>query len=357
MISGECTESLALDWSGNSAMTTDDARGSLLHLINGFQASQAIHVAAVLGLADLLGAGDRTADDLAAATQTHPASLYRLMRALASIGVFREGEGKRFGLTAVGKHLRSDIAGTQAPMAIMVGQSNHWRAWADLLFAVRTGSTAFDHVHGNGVWEHRQSHPEEARNFDRAMAAGTERFAETLLGLYDFSRYHHVVDIGGGDGMLLSKILAAHPSLRGTLFDLPHVNAKAAESLGALGLSGRCRTIGGDFFAGVPEGGDVYLLKWILHDWNDAASIDILRSCRRAMQSGAKLLVVEHIIGAPNTTPKATFMDINMMVMTGGRERTRDEFAALFAAAGLRLSLVTPTATSLCLIEGVLECD
>jgi hypothetical protein len=342
-------------------MPTHRARADLLRLINGFQTSQAIHVAATLGLADLLGSVPKTTADLAAVTKAHPAALYRLMRALASIGVFQEDDDRfqedddrRFGLTPVGEFLRTDVAGTHAPMAELVGRPNYWQAWGALHYAVRSGTTAFDHIHGSGVWEYRAQRPEETLIFDRAMACGTERVAEAVLEVCDLSGSRNVIDIGGGDGMFLAKILAAYPSLRGTLFDQPHVTSKAAISLDALGLSGRCQAIAGNFFVNVPEGGDVYLLKWILHDWDDTAAIGILRSCRRAMKPSSRLLVVEHVIGLPNASADGTFMDLTMMVMNGGRERTENEFATLLAGAGFQLISVTPTATPLSLIEGAL---
>jgi SAM-dependent methyltransferase len=321
-------------------------------MILGFQVSQAIHVAATLGLADHLACGPRGNAELAAATKAHPLSLYRLMRVLASVGVFHQDEEGRFVLTAVGEFLRNDVAGTHAPMAEMIGRPNFWQAWGDLLYAVRTGATAFDHVHGRNVWAYRAERPDEARVFDRAMASATARFAEAVLDVCDFSGCDTVVDIGGGDGTFLAKILAEHPHIGGTVFDQPRSVARAAASIDAAGLAGRCRAVGGDFFVGVPAGGDAYLLKWILHDWDDTASIDILRSCRRAMSPGGRLIVVEHVIGPLDTFAHGALMDVNMMVMTGGRVRSRDEFAALFAEAGFRLVSVTPTATPLSVIEG-----
>jgi hypothetical protein len=351
---GHASPAVGLMDKGPAAASAADIE-HLLRMINGFQLSQAIHAAAVLGLADRLNSGLRTTAELAEATTTDPAALYRLMRALAAIGIVDEDADHCFVLTALGSHLREDVAGTQAPMAIMIGQASHWRAWGSLIDAVRHGVTAFDHVHGCGVWDHRQKHRAEARIFDRAMAAGTERFVQAVLDAHDFSGSRHIVDVGGGDGMFLARILAAHPALEGTLFDLPHVVAEASSLLAAQGVHDRCRIDGGDFFAGVPEEGDLYFLKWILHDWDDAAAIDILRSCRKAMKPGSKLLVAEHIIAARSDSPAGAFMDLNMMVMTGGRERTRAEFAGLFAAAGLHLVTVTPTATPLTLIEGALE--
>jgi O-methyltransferase domain/Dimerisation domain len=332
----------------------NDARASLLRLINGFQCSQAVHVAASLGLPDLLASGAATADQLAARTRTHAPSLHRLLRALAAVGVLHEERSHRFSLTPIGEFLRSDVAGTHASMALMIGQSSHWRAWGELLHAVRTGTTAFDHVHGSNVWTYREKHPGEARIFDQAMAAGTERFAEAVIDVRDFSNFQTVIDVGGGDGIFIAKILAVHPGVRGILFDQPHVAMQAATLLERLGLSARCQALGGNFFEHVPEGGDAYLLKWILHDWDDTASIDILRSCRRSMKSSSRLFVVEHVIGTPNTSADGKFMDLNMMVMTGGRERTHDEFAALFVQAGFRVVSVTPTVTPLSLIEGAL---
>jgi hypothetical protein len=335
-------------------MTTHDASADLSKLLMGFRVSQAIHVAATLGLADLLASGPKTSGELAEATDTHPLTLYRLMRGLSSAGIFCEHEHRRFELTPVGGLLRSDVAGTHAPMAQLVGRPE-LLAGVGRLLAVRTGNTAFDHVHGRGVWEHRAQHPAEGKVFDRAMAAYTEQLAEAALAACDFSRFAHVVDVGGGDGTFLAKILAAHSRTHGTLLDQPQTIARAQSSLVSLGLSTRCQAVGGNFFVSVPEGGDAYLLKWILHDWDDTASVDILRSCRRAMKPDGALIVFERLIGPPNTASEGKFADLNMLVMNGGRERTRDEFAALFGQSGFRLISMTPTATSLCVIEGVPE--
>jgi len=302
-----------------------------------------------------LAAGPKTSGELAEATDTHPLALYRLMGALASAGIFRERDHRRFELTPVGELLRSDVGGTHAPMAQLVGRPSYWQAWGDLHYAVRTGNTAFDHVHGRSVWEHRAQHPAEGEVFDYAMAARTEQFAEAALAACDFSRFAHVVDVGGGDGTLLAKILIAHLRTRGTLFDQPQTIARAQSSLTSLGLSTRCQAVGGNFFVSVPEGGDAYLLKWILHDWDDTASVDILRACRRAMKPDGTLIVFERLIGLPDTPSEGKFADLNMLVMNGGRERTRDEFADLFDQSGFRLVSVTPTSTPLFVIEGAAE--
>jgi hypothetical protein len=328
-----------------------NARADLFRLINGFQASQAIHVAATLGLADQLRYGPASAAEMACAVGAHPSALHRLMRVLAAVGVVEQRTDDRFALAAMGEYLCGDVKGTCAPMAELMGRPNLWQAWGDLLHTVRTGDTAFDHVHGCNVWDYRSRDPEEAGVFDRAMASGTEHFAQAVLAVCDFGRYEHVVDVGGGDGMFLAQILQRHAQIRGTLFDQPLVIARATQPPGAFG--GRYRAVGGNFFNGVPEGGDAYLLKWVLHDWGDSACVDILRSCRRAMKRSSRLLVAEYVIDPDGGAPDGAFMDLMMMVMNGGRERTREEFASIFAAAGFHLASLTRTATPLCMLEGV----
>ena len=325
----------------------------LTRLVNGYQVSQAIHVVATLGIADLLKDGPRTSDDLAAAANVHPRSLYRVLRALAAVGVFHEGEGRAFSLTLMGEGLRSDAADPVGPWAAFIGRPYYWQAWAHLLHSVRTGENAFRHVHGADVWEYRARHPEEGAIFDRAMTGLSRDIARAVVSAYDFSRFGRVVDVGGGQGALLVAILAAHPDMRGVLFDQSHVVTRAGEVLKAAGVADRCEVVGGNFFEAVPGDGDAYLLKAILHDWDDAASIAIFEACCRAMRPEAKLLVLERVIAPPNESPDAKFGDLNMLVSPGGQERTPDEFVALFAAAGFRLTAVIPTGTRLSVIEGV----
>lgn len=329
-----------------------DARSDLMRMVTAFQASRAIHVAATIGLADALTAGPASATELAGATDAHPGSLHRLMRLLAGLGILRAVGMDRFALTDMGHFLRRDVEGSCAPMARLFARPNVWQAWGDLQHAVQTGNTAFDHVHGCDVWDYRANRPDEAQVFDHAMASVAGRFARALLDVCDFGRFDHLVDLGGGDGSLLAAILDRHPSLVGTLFDRPDAIARSSALRAGLASADRLGAIGGDFFDRVPEGADAYLLKWILHDWSDPACVDILRSCRRAMRPTGSVLVAELVIGPGHASPEGELMDLTMMVMNGGRERTIDEFAALFAEAGLRLASVTPTATPFCLIEG-----
>jgi hypothetical protein len=333
-------------------MAAEPPTVTLRRLVNGYQVTQAIHVAATLGIADLLRDGPRAGDDLAGATGAHPPSLHRVLRALASVGVLCEEPDGHFALTDVGDCLRSDAAEPVGGWAAYVGRPSHFAAWSNLLHGVRTGENAFRSVHGSDVWEYRARHPEDGAVFDRAMTDVTRRSNRHLLEAYDFSSFGSVVDVGGGHGALLAALLAAHPRMRGVLFDLPRVVAGAAPVLQAAGVADRCEVIGGSFFDDDPPPADAYVLKAILHDWDEDDAVRILRSCRKRAPGHAVLLVVERDLGTPNENPDAKLSDLNMMVGPGGRERTRAEFADLFAASGFALERAVPTAIGLTVFEG-----
>jgi hypothetical protein len=322
-------------------------------MVNGYQVTQAIHVAAVLGIADRLADGPRTSDDLAVATGTHPESLYRVLRALAGMGVFREEVGQQFALTELGDCLRSDAPEPVGGWAAFVGEPYHWQAWGDLLHGVRSGENPFRHIHGADPWTFRAQHPELSEGFDQAMLAISRQVSAAVLAAYDFRRFTSVADIGGGNGAFLARILAAYPGMHGVLFDQPHVVSGAAPVLEAAGVAGRCEVVGGSFFETMPAGADAYVLKAILHDWEDEDCVRILHVCRRAMADGAALLIVEREIGTPNEEPDAKFGDLNMLVGPGGRERSVAEFAELFAEAGFGFVGYTPSAAGVGVFEGV----
>jgi len=328
---------------------TNDSAAELRRLVNGHQVSQAIHVAATLGLADLLADGPRTSDELAEPTGSDADALYRLMRALATIGIFREEEGRCFALAPLGEPLRSDASESLAGWAVFAGRPYYREAWSALEHSVRTGENAFNHVHGTNVWDYRAERPQESAIFDRAMQALTGQSNRALLDAYDFGRFGIVVDVGGGNGTLLAAVLAEVPAMRGVVFDQPHVVEGIAPVLEAAGVADRCRVVGGSFFEAVPEGGDAYVLKSIIHDWEDEEAVAILRVVRRA---GGVVLLVERELGPPNENPAAKFSDLNMLVAAGGRERTLDEYGALFESAGYRLAGSTPTAAGMTVIEG-----
>jgi hypothetical protein len=324
----------------------------LRRLVNGYQVTQAIHVAATLGIADLLRDGPRTSADLAEAASAHPASLHRVLRALAGVGVLHEGDDGRFALTAVGECLRSDAAEPVGGWAAYVGRPSHWQAWGALLHAVQTGEHAFRAVHGTDVWGYRVAHPEDGAIFDRAMTDTTVRANHHLLEAYDFSPLRSVVDVGGGQGALVAALLTAHRHLRGVVLDQSHVVAQAPAVLEAAGVADRAEVVAASFFEAVPAGADAYVMKAILHDWEDEEAQRILQCCRAAIPSHGVLLVVERDLGLPNQAPDAKFSDLNMMIGPRGRERTREEFAALLGASGFALERVTPTAIGLSVFEG-----
>ena len=331
------------------------ARDALWRMTNAYQASQAIHVAATLGIADLLKDGPRSADELAEATGTHAPTLYRLLRALASVGVFAESNEHdgRFDLTPLAEYLRSDARGSVRAWAVQIGQPYYWTSWAHLLDSVKTGEPAFPKLHGTSVWEYRADRPEERAIFDTAMTGLSAMVAEAVVQSYDFSRFGVLADVGGGVGSLLAAILAANPSLRGMLFDQSQVVANAGPLLEGAGVADRCEVVGGSFFEAVPEGADAYLLKSVIHDWDDAEAVGILRKCREAMTDMGRLLVVEPVLRAGNVPDPAKYMDLNMLVMLGGRERTADEFRSLLAEAGFSLSDIIATGSSHNIIDGV----
>lgn len=323
----------------------------LMRLVNGFQISQAIHVAAVLGIADLLAGGALSSDDLARKTATDSAALYRLLRALAAAGVFHEDGEKRFALTPLGAGLTADAPVPAGPWAALVGRPHYWDAWGDLLHSIRTGENAFRHVNGASIWEYRARHPEEGRIFDTAMAGLSRQVSQAIVHAYDFGAFGQIADIGGGRGAILAAILAANPALRGVLFDQPQVIANAGPVLEAAGVAERCEVAEGNFFESVPAGSDAYILKSILHDWNDAEAGQILQVCRAAIPAGGRLLLVEQIIASPNEGLIGKLSDLNMLVAPSGRERTAAEFAELVERAGFRLGAVIPTASALSILE------
>ena len=328
----------------------------LYQLASAHYVSQALYVAAELGIADLLADGPQTHDTLAAETRTHAPSLRRVLRLLVTAGVFVEGADGRFELTPVGSFLRRGPGSFRAT-ARLFGGPMVWQAWGDLLKTVRTGEPALARVFGTDSFGYFAAHPDEAAVFDEAMSTFTGMIAGAVAAAYDFSSMRAVIDIGGGEGALLTGILRAHPSLRGAVLDLPRLAEGARRQIAAAGLADRYEFVGRDFFEGVPGGFDAYLLKHVIHDWDDAHAVRILETCRRAMGPEAKLLIVEGVYpprvdGSPESRAAAA-NDVNMLVCTGGRQRSEVEFRDLYAAAGFRLTRIVPTMATSCVIEGV----
>jgi O-methyltransferase domain/Dimerisation domain len=335
-----------------SAQATTPAE-ELRHLFFGYRVSQAIYVATELGIADLLASGPHSADDLATATGAHAPSLYRVLRLLASEGVFAEEKDGRFVLTPMAEALQRDVPGTLRPLVLFSASDARWRSFGHLVHSVRTGQPAFDHVHGAGLFEYLRQHPDEWLLFDELMATQTAPVARAVATAYDFSRMRTVVDVGGGNGTLAIGLLKAHPHLRGIVFDQPDVAARAEQAIEAERLTSRCEAVGGDFFVDVPAGGDAYLLKYILHDWDDERCVAILQACRSAVPDDGRLLVVELLIPLGSAPSYAKSQDVNMLANLGGRERTEDEYRELYAAAGFKLTRTIPAQGELHVIEGI----
>jgi hypothetical protein len=328
----------------------------LYQLASAHYQSQALYVAAELGIADLLADGPQTYETLAAKTATHAPSLRRVLRLLLTAGVFLEGPDGRLELTPVGSFLRSGPGSFRAT-ARLFGGPMVWQAWGDLLNTVRTGEPAFRRVFGTDSFGYFAEHPQEAAVFDEAMSTFTAMISAAVAAAYDFSSMRSVIDVGGGEGTLLTGILRAHPNLRGMVFDLARLAEGARRQIAAAGLADRYQFVGGDFFAAVPDGYDAYLLKHVIHDWNDADAVRILQTCRRAMGPDAKLLIVEGVypprVDSSPESRGAAANDVNMLVCTGGRQRSEKEFRDLYAAAGFRLTRIVPTMAMSCVIEGV----
>ncbi len=327
---------------------------ALRRLIIGYRVSQALAVAARLGIADLLSDGPRSIDELAAATGTHALSLYRLLRVLASEGVFSEQGDGRFALTPLAEPLKADTPDSLHARAMFDAAQGNWHAWGKLMQSTRTGEPAIQHAYGKDLFGYLKDHPDEGKIFNEVMAAQTVTEARAVLEAYDFVGIDTLVDIGGGVGTLLAAILDAHPSMRGVLYDQSHVVVDARERLTGAGVVDRCRAVGGDFFESVPAGGNAYILKHILHDWDDDDCQRILGNCRRAIAKDGRLLVIEVLIPPGNDPDYGKFLDLQMLVVTkGGRERTQAEYRSLFESTGFTLARMIETQSDICVIEGV----
>jgi O-methyltransferase domain/Dimerisation domain len=328
------------------------AVAALWQLIMGFRATQLVHVAAKLGLADHLKT-PQTAHQLAQLVGADADALHRILRALASLGIFTEGPDGAFALTPLAQLLRSDAPGSLRATAEIYGEDWLWRAYGSLSHSARTGRPAFAEVHGQRLYEYLRDHPVAAAQFHAAMSEFSAQDAAAVLAAYDFANIGTVVDVGGGQGTLVAALLQAHPGLSGVVFDLGPAVEEARGHLAAAGLAGRATAVAGDFFAEVPRDGDLYLLKNVLHNWDDDAVVRILRTCRRAMSDRARLMAIERVIPAGNAPSEAKLFDINMLVVVGGRARSEAEYRRLFAAARLSLTRVIPTAAAVSLVEGV----
>lgn len=326
----------------------------MMQMITGCWVSQSIYAAARLGIADQLKTGPKSYTELATLTGSHAPSVYRLMRALASVGIFAETEGGIFTLTPLSHCLRSDVPESIRDVSIMMGDPEHYGSWGNILHSVQTGQSGFENIYGKNVFAYYAENPEPAAVFDRAMASFSSIETAAVVNEFDFSGIEILVDVAGGQGGLLLAILAANPTLQGILFDQPDVIDRAKSFVAAQPASSRCQLSAGNFFESVPQGADAYMLKHIIHDWDDPRSIAILKRCHEAMTENGRVLLVEQVIPPGNAPFLGKLLDVNMLVMCpGGKERTADEYRDLLTAAGFRLTRIVPTAGLVSVIEGI----
>ncbi len=322
----------------------------MMQMLTAKWVSASISVVAELGIADLLARGDQAANELADAVSAHGPSLYRVLRALASVGVFAETEGRRFTLTPLAECLRSDVPNSTREFARFIAIPAASGSWDHLMHSVKTGETGLRKAFGaKNAFDYLRAHPEEAAIFDGAMTDNSRRTAPAVAEAYDFGRFQQLVDVAGGHGLLLTTILQRFPNLKGVLFDLPEVIAGAKNT----GLEDRLEMTGGSFFEAIPAGADAYILKHIIHDWDDERALSILQNIRKVIQPSGRLLIVEVVIAPGNEPSFGKLLDLEMLVIPGGRERTSAEFRDLLAGAGFRLAEIHETAAHTSIIEGV----
>ena len=328
------------------------ATTAVLQLVFGKMASRAITLVAELGVADLMKDGPVPVDELANAKDVNADALNRVLRVLTAVGVFTETAPRTFGLNIAGQLLRSDVPGSLRGLVLWLGDDTSWRAFEQLRYAVKTSQPAYDEVNGHSLFDYLARTPQVGAIFNAAMTSLTGQFMPAVLAAYDFSGMRRLVDVGGGQGALVAALVERYPELRGTLMDLPEVVAQAGTVLDASPHRARIDVVPGSFFDSVPAGADAYVLKHVVHDWDDARALTILRNIRKAMPATSRLLVVEPLITPGPESLLAKFSDMEMMVVTpSGRERTSDEYAALFEHAGLKLERILPTPSPLAIIE------
>lgn len=325
-----------------------------LNMVTAKWTTQLLFAAAELGLADTLKDGPLSSEEVASRTKADAPMMYRLLRALSTLGVVQALESRRFQLTELGQYLRSDIPGSMRELAMMTGRPWHNRGWEQLSHCVRTGAPSGVHAaFGTNLWDYFDKNRADFDNFNEAMTGASASMHGTATQAYDFSRFKTVADIGGGHGRLLGSILQKTPGLNGILFDRPSLKEGAEEELRKLGISQRCKFVGGDFFVSVPAGADAYMMSHILHDWPDDRARDILRACRESMKPGNTLLAFDAVIKPGIEHDWGALMDLEIFMMFGGRDRTEEEFAQLYQQAGFRLTRVVPTHSSISIVEGV----
>lgn len=326
----------------------------LFQMVVGKWISQAVGTVVEIGVADQLAKGARRCIDIARAAEVSDDGLYRLLRALASLGLFAETANRRFKLTPMGQYLRRDHPQSVAGYAHFTAHDSTWRPWGRLNYSVKSGLPAFDHVFGEPIFEYFAKNPDASAIFDHAMTSISTVEAVAASDAYDFKGIKTLMDVAGGHGLLLATVLGRHKTMRGVLFDLPHVVAGATATFTRAGVLGRVRMDSGDFFKELPSGADAIIMKHIVHDWDDDSATRILQACHRALGPRGKVLIVDAVVPPGNSSHYGKLLDLEMLVLTPrGRERTKSEFTKLLRGAGFRLARVIPTKCPLSVVEAV----
>jgi len=326
----------------------------LMQLVSGAFVSAAVYSAAKLGIADLLAGGPKTAAELAIETEMHEHSLYRLLRSLASVGAFQEVAPCTFANTPMTETLRSDASRSTRDLTIWMGEPEHWKVYGELLYSVRTGKPAWDHVHGQPVFPYLfETNKELGEIFNRAMTSYSHQSIGPVLEAYDFSKAKTIADIAGGHGHLLASVVAANREARGILFDLPPVLKGAPQMMDSYGVADRVDLVEGDFFSEIPVTADIYMLKHIIHDWYDDSNQKILRNIRANMPEDGKVLIIEVVVPEGNVPHFSKIIDLEMLISPGGIERTPAEFERLLADSGFKMTRIIPTQGLMSIVEAV----
>jgi hypothetical protein len=321
-------------------------------LMNGFHVAGAVSCLALLGIPDLIDASPKSAEELATQIDADPQALCRLMRATACVGVLSEGADGKFSQTPMSAILRSDASPSLRAFAIMYGREWHGRGWSNLDYCVRTGKQAPEKIYGSHLFEYLKQNPAEAQIFNDAMTQISMIDSPAVADTYNFDGIDSIVDIAGGHGLLLATILKKNPQMRGTLYEMPHV-LEGAKNGPLKQVMDRCTLASGDMFSSVPAGADAYMMKHIIHDWPDDRCVQILKACRKNVNSGGKLVVVDNVIQPGNDFSSGKFLDLQMLIFPSGCERTEKQFRALFAASGWQLTRIIPTASPSSIVEGL----
>src|SRR5579864_4251961 len=328
------------------------AHVGVMQLLSASYIAGAVSCLAQMGIPDLVEAGPKSAKELASQIGADPEALHRLMRATASVGVLSEGPDGKFSETAMSAVLRSNGKPSLRAVAMMGGREWHGRGWSRLEYCVRTGKQALEQIYGAPIFEYFKQHPDEWQIFNDAMTSISTGDSPAVANAYSFEGIHSIVDVGGGHGLLLATILERNLQMKGTLYDEPHV-IEGAKNGPLKPVMERCTLASGDMFSSVPAGTDAYIMKHIIHDWTDELCIKILKACRKGVNPGGKLLVVDDVIQPGNDFYAGKFLDLQMLIFPGGKERTEKQFRELFAAGGWKLTRVVPTATPICVVEGI----